>query len=127
MRIAPLLTASLLLVPVLFQGCTYAIGAAAGVGTVLYVKGDLETAREESLDEVYAASIEAMEDLEFTVKEEQKDALQGKIEAEMADGKNVKIKVKTTKEGTTSLSIRVGLFGDEELSRLILEEIEGNL
>lgn len=111
---------------VVVQGC-WAVAAGAAGGTVAYVMGDLEAARSESLDEVYSATISAMEDLEYKVTSKQKDALEAEVAARSAADKKVTVYMERTGEGTTRISVRVGVFGSEEKSRLIYDEIVANL
>lgn len=109
-------------------GClAVAAGAAAGVGTYAYVKGEMTTREDASLERVWAATQSAIEDLQIRVKEDAKDALQARVVAEKADGTYVTIKLEAEDENVTKISVRVGTFGDESESRLILDKIKERL
>lgn len=108
------------------SGCIVA-AVGAGVGTVAYVKGDLETVESKSLDVVYEAALKAMEELELRVISKPKDSLSAEINARDAQDKKITIKLKATSDETTELSIRIGIFGSESKSRLIYEKIKENL
>jgi len=102
-------------------------GAAAGVGTYAYVRGELESTLDAPLDRTWRATQTAMKDLKFAVTKEQKDALQAELTARTAADKKVLVKLVKLTNNTTEVRVRVGTFGDESLSRLILEKIKANL
>lgn len=108
------------------QGCVVA-AVGAGAGTVAYVRGDLEVVEREKLDAVYKATEKAISELELAVSKKTKDAMSAEIIARDSQDKKIKIKLSATAEGTTKLSIRAGLFGDETKSMLIYEQIKKNL
>jgi len=117
----------LLLCPLLaVQGCVVA-AIGAGAGTVAYVRGDLEVVESENLNSVYKAAEKAIEEFELAVSKKTKDAMSAEIIARDSQDKKIKIKLSATAEGTTKLSIRVGLFGSETKSRLIYQQIKKNL
>ena len=114
----------------ILNGCGLIIlggAAAAGAGTVLYVKGELKASEAVPLDKAYAASEKAIEDLGFYVVENKKDQLEGKITARTATDKKVTVKVERVNNELTDIKIRVGTFGDEPLSRQILQKIQDRL
>jgi len=112
----------------LIGGCiAVAVGAAAGIGTYAYVKGELSDTEEATLDRAYEAALAAMKDLEFTVKEQSKDALHARVVAAEADKTEVRIALESKSEKLTKLTVRVGVFGDEAQSRLIMDKIKKHL
>lgn len=112
---------------VLVQGCMVAAVGAGAAGTVAYMKGDLEAVESASFGKVYAATKAMLEELELSVTKDSKDAISAVIIARDAEDKKVTIKLSGTPERTTTISIRVGLFGDERKSRLIYQKIRENL
>ena len=125
---------SILLIPVLMaslltltNGCILAVGAAAGVAGYAWVDGEAKATEAASLNQTWDATLAAMKDLEFTVTEKSKDALSGNVTAQTADDKTVKVKLKYISKTSTEIRIRVGTFGDENLSRTILNKINGHL
>ncbi len=99
-------------------------GAAVGAGTVAYVRGELKATDEVSLDTAWNAAEDAMKDLQFIVVDQHKDALQAKLKARTATDRRVVILLKKQGERLTDIRIRVGTFGDQSLSRLILDKIK---
>jgi hypothetical protein len=92
-------------------------------GQVEWVRGELRATEEISLDKAWEASLAAVEDLEYGVKERRKDAMAGRVVAEQADGRDVRIQLDDQGEDLTQIRIRVGVFGDETVSRAVLERI----
>lgn len=118
--------------PFILTGClaAAAVGgaaAAAGAGTVAYIKGELKATEEASLNKAWAATVAAVDDLQFIVINKIKDDVSGELEAKTADNKTVKIKLNRVTDNLTDISIRIGTFGDESLSRYILSKIEARL
>ena len=109
------------------SGCVVAAvgaGAAAGVG---YIRGDLEATLEDDVENVYEASLQALDELKLAVISKQQDALGAKIVSRNSEDKKIQVKLKQTEGGITKLTIRIGVFGDETQSRLIYDKIKENL
>ena len=116
-------------VAVLQTGCVLFVAgaaAAAGVGTYAYVNGELKGSEAVSLDKAWDASQAAMKDLEFPITTKSKDALQAELTARNSADKKIVIALKKVSDGATEIRIRVGTFGDESLSQLILEKIKSH-
>jgi hypothetical protein len=117
----------LISIPVLVQGCVAVAVGAGAAGTVAYVRGDLEAVEPKDINSVYEATLKAMEQLELSVSKKTKDAMSAEIVARDSQDKKITIKLGATAEGTTNLSIRIGIFGSETKSRLIYDQIKKNL
>lgn len=117
--------------PFILTGClaAAAVGgaAAAGAGTVAYIKGELKATEEASLNKTWGATVAAIDELQFLVVNKIKDDVSAELESKTADNKTVKIQLKRVTDNLTDISIRVGTFGDESLSRYILSKIEAKL
>jgi len=111
------------------NGCVpLMVGAAgAGVGTYAYVKGQLETAYPATYEQTWQATLDALEGLGISVETSGKDAFGGTIKAKRADGTSVRLKVAPITSNSTSVKIRVGLFGDRTVSEGISTEIASRL
>lgn len=101
-------------------------GAAAGAGLVAYVKGELKATEAVSLDVAWAATLKAMEQLEFAVTQKSKDRVSAQVVARGAADRKIQITLQGRSEKVTEIRIRVDFLGDEALSRRILEEIKKN-
>jgi len=112
---------------VLLEGCMLAVVGVGAAGTVAYVRGDLESIESENVDVVYDATLKALQELELRPTRKSKDALGAEIVTYDAQDKKITIRLKSAAEGTTKISIRIGVFGSETKSRLIYQKIRENL
>jgi hypothetical protein len=120
--------AAAIIVLSLLTGCAAVIvGGAAGAGTYAYISGELKVSENASLDRCWSATQGAMKDLEFTVTTSKKDALQGQVVAKTAADQKVEIRLTKTTDALTEIRIRVGTFGDQAMSQLIVQKIEKRL
>lgn len=121
------LAAILLVSTVGFQaGCVVVAAGAAGAGVVAYVRGELETTLEGRLDAVHKAAGRAISQLEFNQISDQKDALTAVVVARTAQDKKIEITLTRVGDNLTKVQIRVGIFGDEDVSRTILDKIKAS-
>ena len=128
MRKRQVLLISLLLGSMLLlQGCMVAAVGVGAAGTIAYVRGDLEAVESAGIDDVYEATLKALKELELLPTRKTKDALGAEIVTYDAQDKKITIRLKSAAEGTTKLSIRIGVFGSETKSRLIYQKIRDNL
>jgi len=107
-------------------GCL-AVAAGAGAGVVAYVRGDLETSVTTEYAQVVDATRAAIKNLEFAQVSENKDALKAVFVARTALDKKVEINLSNSGKKLTSIKIRVGVFGDEQLSLAVLDKIKAGL
>ncbi len=109
-------------------GCGAVVaGAAAGAGAIAYMRGELEATEEAPIGAVVTATRAAIDDLQLKLISTEVDAYSGKITAETARGTDIGISLKRVSDNVTEIHIRVGVFGDEDLSRLIHEKIKARL
>lgn len=128
---AVIITLMLALGPLVLTGCLAAAavggGAVAGAGTIAYIKGELKATEGHSIDETWAATVTAVDELQFIVINKVKDAVSAELKCQTADKKTVVIELKRIADNLTEIKIRVDTFGDEALSRYILNKIQSNL
>ena len=108
----------------LASGCLVVAAGAAGAGTVAYVRGELDATVGSDYERVIDASNRALDQVQFVRTSEKRDAFSAVIIARTAEDKKVEIRL--TKEGDrlTKVQIRIGGFGNEKRSRVILERIQ---
>ena len=117
-----------LFVLVFSSGCAVVVGGVVGGGTAAYLKGVLKTKEPASFDKVWFAVVEAVEQQEFVVTKKESKAGKALIEAKLRDqDKRVYITVKYHKPEITNLTIRVGIWGNEDESRRVLKLIHEKL
>jgi len=78
------------------EGCVALVaGSAAGAGTVVYIKGQLNEDINAPVSKVYDASISTLKDLNLPIIEKKHDSLSAKIKSEFADGSDVWIEIES--------------------------------
>lgn len=126
----PLIAALALAALGLNAGCFgLLLGVTAGAGaTVAYTNGTMEAWVDAGFDRSLAATNKAIQQMGFTKISEIKDGPTTTVEARTtADNKKVTISLALGGDRMTQLKIRVGLLGDKDMSRAILEKIKGAL
>jgi len=112
----------------LSTGCApLVIGGGAGAAGVVWYKGKLEDTISAPLPAVHEAFVAGLNDLKLEVLKNKSDSLEGKIEARLANNETVWINLRSLNASTTKATIRVGVFGDKEHSRRILEAARAHL
>lgn len=111
----------------LFSGCVALVAAGGAAGTVAYVRGELHANLEADVPTLNDAVVEAARKLELAKISEDADKISGKFVYRNAKDTKITIKTEESTDTITELKIRVGWFGDENMSRRILNRIEKNL
>lgn len=125
---ARLLAALLCVIPVAWTtGCIAVAAGAAGAGAVAWVRGELDASLSNRLDAVDSATNRALEQLQLIKVSESKTSIDAEIVARTGQDKKIEIRLNRTGDTITRVRIRVGAFGDETLSRTILDKIKSNL
>ena len=109
----------------LLTGCgVLFVGAAAGsVAGALYYKGELKADVEASPQAVITATEKAFRDLIWAKETASATEFDGLATARTATGKEVKVTVVAKEPQVSTIAIRIGTFGDENLSRLLYDRI----
>ena len=119
-----LMLLSFLLFAMELAGCVaLLVGGAAGAGSVVYVKGQLKEDMSTSVPAVHNASISALKGLNLPIIEDNHDKLSANIKSKFADGHDVWIEIESVTAESSKITIRVGILGDENKSRQILDGI----
>ena len=116
----------LILAAVVVSGCAaLMLGAAAGgaAAGALYFKGELKADVDATPPEVIAATEKAFRDLIWAKDTAAASATDGLATARTATGKEVRVTVEMKTPAVSSIGIRIGTFGDENLSRLLYDRI----
>jgi hypothetical protein len=119
----------LVALPLASTGCVFlAIGgaAAAGAGTVAYLKGELTSTEDVSLESAYFAFGKALSDLEYPITDQAKNSHSAYVKALSAADKSIKVNLEKVAHDVTKVDIRVGVFGNEDISRLLLDKARAN-
>jgi len=121
----------LFLILLLLAGCNAVInmnGKVAGIssGKFVYQDGDLVSNYKADIDSVWKACEKSANELKAVDIQKERKISAGTIKAIIQDEK-VTIKVEYIDKDSTSVSIFVGVVGNNMASRLIHEKIIGNL
>jgi len=112
----------------LCSGCfSLVVGAAGGAAGAVYVMGKLKDEVNYDVSAVHKATVAALGELELKVKEEKVDKLSAHVESEFSDGEHVWIDLDSLSNSRTSLTIRVGVTGNEVRARKIYDAIKRHL
>jgi hypothetical protein len=125
--ICPLRFILLLLAMLPLSGCGVLILGGAAAGTVGYVSGDLEATINGGFYEVVRATDRAIGDNSISVTSKTSSSHDVTYLLRTPQGDKVELTIIYATRALTNITIRVGVFGDEPLSRQILREIETRL
>lgn len=112
------------------SGCfLVAVGAAgaAGAGTVAYIKGELDATLPYDYNTAADASLKAVDQMHFALISQSRDGAGALVTARTVEDTRITINVERVDANLAKVKIRVGTFGDEALSRSILDQIKRNL
>ena len=125
MRSLKLLAAGGILVGCLTSGCALLVlGGAGGAAGYAYVKGEYEKSYPYPIAQSLPAVRAAVQEAGLPAPIEAADALGAKLESRTAQGDKVTITLEPKGTAVTNVRVRVGVFGDEDASRLILSRID---
>ena len=121
---------ALLFVCALQSGCVAVMvgaAAAAAAGTVAYVRGDLEATVGAGYEDTLRAVRAGLEKMQYNPVSDRHDAISGEFVARTAKDERVHVLVTADSEKVTKIRIRIGVFGDEQVSRALLDAIKAEL
>ncbi len=123
---ALLAPAALFAAGLVLPGCVV-VAVAAGAAGVAYVNGDLEATLEATPPRVVDATEAALKELDVEIEPSERSGVDGRVVGRTALSRKVDVTVKRETETTSKLWIRIDTFGDQSLSRQILEKIRAHL
>lgn len=124
------LLCGVLLLPVSCTAPIIIVTAGASVlqaGSSAFINGELEAAIPKPLPTVYDAADAALRELQFTMGQAKLGDYNGYIYAGETQKRRIEITVEKKSPVVTKVNIRVGLFGDQAISRLILATLQSKL
>lgn len=109
-------------------GCVALLaGAAGGVGTVTWLSGKLSQEVGFSFDHVLAAAKKAMRALNLETTKVTAEEHLTQITGKYADGRKIWIDIRRISSTASKIEVRVGVPGDKEAERKILDKINSYL
>ena len=121
-----MLALSALLVPVCGCGALLLVGG-AGTSAIAFATGELRATEESSLAALDEACRVAIETLGYRDVESSRAEKRVRWQAMTASGDPVDVRLRAKGPKRTEVRIRVGVFGEETRSRLVLEQIHQSL
>jgi hypothetical protein len=124
---------SLVLIAVMGCGLAFCPGCGTSVrgpdgGLEARIKyGTLTAMMDRGIGRVYDAVQEAVNELGLTTVMAQQDGVAAEVLARDAQGQNINIRLEAVSTAKTELTMRVGMLGDKNKSRVIFREIQTNL
>lgn len=118
--------------PVL-SGCVVAavvgigVVVAAGAGVVVYIKGNLTQTVNAPQMKVHDAAVKALKDLRLPLLSDQTDQMTTKMTSQFPDGTEVWLTFEAVSYQSTKITVRVGIMGEEQRAREILQKIQKHL
>lgn len=97
--------------------------AAAQTGTNAYINGELEAAHIASMEQMYGVVNDVLESLQFKITLRNMGKNTAYVFAEESAGRSIKVFLERKSPLVTKSNIRVGLFGDQSIARLLMAEI----
>lgn len=101
--------------------------ATGAAGSVAYVRGALQTRLSHPIGAVSKATEAAIRELKLARVSGSVDGVSGEYLLRTASDEKVQINLKTAGVDATEVQIRVGLFGDQEISQRVLAAIQEEL
>jgi hypothetical protein len=111
-------------------GCVaivFAAGAAAGVSGAVWYRGELRTSLAGSLPKVRDASAATLQKMGNGVPAVGGGDLESTLTSYTGDDRKITIELKSLSASVTEIHVRVGFWGDRDLSQHILEDIGNRL
>lgn len=132
MRNMKTMVMTLLAAVLLLQGCgmmsrTRGYSPPYGASSAIYTGGVLQATYPNTVFRTSDAARDALRDFNMTVTGSERDSTGGRITAVTREGTPVIVTMRAEKPDITTTGIRVGEYGNEELSRSISRRIEAQL
>ncbi|HNX04251.1 MAG TPA: DUF3568 family protein [Opitutales bacterium] len=116
------------LAPAFFTGCSTVLPVSSSYTEPVYERGSLVFTLQNPIDSVSTAVEKALrEDLKLAIINVAKDAICAEFEARTAQDQKVRVRLNYNTDKSTIIDIRVGLIGDQIISRQILDAVKARL
>jgi hypothetical protein len=126
-KLAAVLASGLAVGWLLCPGCSTAVRGPEGQIEGSIRNGTLVATLDRGIDRAFEAVQEAVRQLGFTTIMTEQDGVAAEVLARDAQQQNITIKLAAVSPDRTSLTMRVGIFGDKNKSNVIFRKIQENL
>lgn len=93
-------------------------------GSAAFINGQLESACVVPLERMYQIVLDTVHDLNFPVSYQTLGPRTAYVYVHETSGREIKFYLEQRSTIVTKLNIRVGMWGDQAISRLLLEEVQ---
>lgn len=111
----------------LCPGCGTSVRGPEGTIEARIRYGTLTAKMDRGIDRVYQAVQDSVSKLSLTTVMAEQDGVAAEVLARDAQGQNINIKLEAVSTAKTELTLRVGMLGDKNKSRVIFRQIQDNL
>jgi len=108
-------------------GCIFLAGSAVGLATYAFISGEGTQTYNHDVVTIYDVSLDALDDMGLAIGENKVDTTSGIIKAARATGENVTIKIERLGPNSCKVKIRVGILGNDNVTRSIFAQIDKRL
>jgi hypothetical protein len=108
------------------SGCVVA-AAGAGAAGAAYVMGSLDASLPANPERIVEASKDVLKDSDIHVLESDATSVDGTVVGRTALDRKIEITVKRVDDKQSKISIRVGTFGDKEVSQDLFDRIKARV
>jgi len=111
---------------IFFYGCAavlLGVGAGVGIGAYRYVEGNLSREYPVPYTKAWDAANTTLANLKIGITNSFNSGVKGTIEAVQKDGAKVVLNLRDKGQKVTSISVRVGIFGDRKAAERIHDAI----
>lgn len=108
-------------------GCLVVAAGAAGAGTVAYVEGASTGIVKATPPAALVAAKAAFDDMDIYITSQDSSKTYAELVGKTSDDTNITVQVHLKAKGVSDLSVRVGIFGDRDLSDTIFAHIQDHL
>jgi len=126
-NITEVLAAILLGGSLLCQGCGTEVRGSDGDVEAKITEGTLMATMDRGINQVFASVQEAVHQLGLTTVMAEQDGVGAEVLARDAQGQNITIKLDPVSPNKTTLTMRFGIFGDNNKSGVVFRKIQENL
>lgn len=126
-RMRNLVVMSLVVLTLAIPGCLVVVAGGAAAGGVAYIKGDLSAVVPGTPHQVARATDGAAADLGLVRVSSESSSVDMKYLLRTPSDKKITVTAKRESDRTSKLSIRVGIFGDKDLSQMLYDRIRARL
>jgi hypothetical protein len=105
-----------------------ALGGGAGIGATKYMRGEMESSYAANMDTTWMACQKALKEVGIEINGSiQERPIHWMLQGRAKGGEKVRVTLDALSNKVTRVSVRIGIFGDEQISKKIHDAISRRL